>query len=252
MRSKRIRTGERAVEILKRTFDHWMDIARALEAGRQACLRAANVLDDVTRGEEGGGFSKVYSDWLKQHPKLKLSDSPASDKVVRSYLFKCLEHEEPIRVWRSRKSLVEQSRFSYPETVFKHWAKDADFIDPDAKPKRRGKKKDQKQKQDENSLDWARQRIKNLVDESGDWDNETPVQIAEKLESSHPKKAAEVAAAILGDHTVQSGLDWSAPEKDLIETLLGMIPHNEKSARVLRAVLKRITAAAKTAELIPA
>ena len=241
---KIIRLGEKAVDNLKRTFDHWMEIARALEVGRNACMRAAGVDPETERGEEGGGFSKLYSAWLNEHQKLKLSAAPSSQKMIRSWLHKCLEHEIEIRAWRKDKGIVELSRYSFPETVFKRWAKDTDFIDPNAKPKRPRKKKDEKQKQDETSLDYARQRIKNLVDEAGDWDNDTPEQIAEKLVTSQPVKAEEVAQIILGDEdrTNIGGLDWNAPDADLVEVLVALIPNTDKGARVLRAVLKRIEA----------
>ena len=244
---KIIRLGEKAVENLKRTFDHWMEIARALEAGRQACLRAAGVAEDIKRGEEGGAFAKLYSEWLKQHPKLKLSDTPASEKTIRSWLFKCLEHEIEIRAWRKDKGLVELSRFSFPETVFKRWAKDTDF--EDAGPKRPRKKKDEKQKQDENSLDWARQTIKRKNDTTGEWDHDSAVQIAEKLQTHYPRRAEEVATVLLGeDRSAYTGLDWDATEDDLIETLLGMVPHNAKAVRVLQAVLNRLKIKAPSEE----
>ena len=235
--TKIIRAGEKAVEILKRSFEHWMEIARALEAGRQACLREADIEPDTKRGEEGGGFSKVYSRWLTQHPKLKLSDKAATEKVIRSWLFKCLEHEDDIKQWRSTQGIVELSRFSFPETVFKHWAKDTDFIDTDAKPKR-GRKKKQDEKQRDQTLDWARQEIKDTRDRAGDWDNDTANQIVEKLESYYPGKMAEVVGIVMDESNLS--LDWDAPEEVLVETLYGMIPHNDKSLRVLRQVADRI------------
>lgn len=237
---KLIKAGEKAIENLKRTFNQWMDIARALEAGREACLRAAKIDSEVERGKEGGAFARIYNQWLLQHPKLKLSESANSSKVIRSWLFKCLQYEAAILAWRSNQTVVEQTRYSFPETVFKQWSKDTDFVDPDAKPKKPRKKK-QDEKQRDEQLDWARQRIKELVDEAGDWDNDSPAQIVEKLEGSYPDKANEVASLLLGeDRATIAELDWTAPEDTLVETLLGLLPQDEKAARVLRKVLERI------------
>lgn len=247
--NKIILIGEEAVDRLRKTFDHWMEIARALDVGRKASLRAAEMPEDTPRGEEGGGYNKYFNAWLVNHPKLRLSEKDSTDRSIRSWLYKCLDHENDIRRWRNGKGIVELTRFNFPETVFKRWAKDEDFVDPDAKPKRRGKKKDQKQKEDERELDYARREIKTLRDELGDWENEKPIDLAEKLMTSHPVEAEEVAHIILGDEdrTTINGIDWSVPKEDLIEMLFAIIPHNEKIAEILEEVAKRIRASGMVA-----
>jgi hypothetical protein len=237
-----IKKASPAIANLKRTFDHWMVIAEAFEVGRDICLRHADIHPDTPRGEEGGGFSKVYSQWLGEHKELlNLVNTPKSQKLIRHYLHKCWENREAIAAWRENMSVVELSRFSFPESVFKNWAKETDFVDPDAKPKRKGKKK-ATEEQKETQLDYARQRIKEQIDEIGDWDHDNPEQIAEKLQQSHPAKAADVAAILNDneDNTVRAGLDWDAPEPSLIETLMGMVPHNAKTIKVLTAVASQI------------
>src|SRR4051812_49244045 len=97
-----IRIGEEAVDRITKTFDHWLEVARALEAGYRACLRATSPEPSkVTRGREGGAFAPTYSRWLAQHPKLdNLGDSPKSAKTIRYWLHKCLEDEVDIITWR--------------------------------------------------------------------------------------------------------------------------------------------------------
>jgi len=233
-----IRLGEQAVDLVTKTFDHWLEIARALEAGRQACLRAAGVGNNVERGSEGSGFSRAYSRWLAQHPKLeKIGASAASAKTIRSWLHKCLLDEVAIIAWRKQQGWGEQVRYNYPQTVWQRWAKANGVIDRD--PSDRGREQKKREQRDKDAADQARQAFKDYKDKVGDWDFDRPAEIAEKLQDSYPGTVPEVVAALGYDGESDNGIagiDWDAEPESIRATLLDMIPLTPEANRLLRDV----------------
>jgi hypothetical protein len=121
-----VRLAEEATDLVTKTFEHWMVIARGLEIGYQVCRRDADIGSQVQRGHEGAAFARTYNQWLAQHPKLaRISPRPQSHKVIRSWLYKCLTHEAEIIAWRKAQGWTEQARYNYPQTVFERWAREA-------------------------------------------------------------------------------------------------------------------------------
>jgi hypothetical protein len=112
-----IRRAEEALVRLGQTFDHWMEIARALDLGRQQALAETGA-----NSPQGALYSGAFSRWLKQHPKL--NDKKLLPGSTRHWLFKCFDHEGEIREWRNSRGGDEIVRYNFPETVFKRWARE--------------------------------------------------------------------------------------------------------------------------------
>jgi hypothetical protein len=105
----------RAQEALKRvscSFDDWLDIAAAVQAGRTEAMRTAGI-----NRPSGKRFAKAMAAWLHEHAL------DGIDKGVRSRLLECLKHRAEITKWRNDPKNAERQRFNHPNRVFEEWKK---------------------------------------------------------------------------------------------------------------------------------
>jgi hypothetical protein len=110
------RIGEEALEAVRQTFDRWMQVACALDIGRQKAMIATGA-DDV----QDRTYRKAFSRWLARHPKFNNQEELPDS--TRSWLLRCYDYQGDIISWRHRQGAKEMIRYNYPETVFLRWAK---------------------------------------------------------------------------------------------------------------------------------
>jgi hypothetical protein len=117
-----IRRGKYAMEQLRRGFDDWMDVAKALQVGRAEGMRAAQ-----SNEPKGKRYEKIMGEWLLAH------SFHVIDKGTRNRLLECLQHRTAIEKWRATLTEGERFRFNHPDTVLRKWK--AATIVPNAPPK---------------------------------------------------------------------------------------------------------------------
>jgi hypothetical protein len=172
------------------TWEKWVAIGRALEAGRTAIVRQLR-----TNQPKGRIWSEVFGAWLQETGFAEI------DKGVRSRLQTCLGNLPEIEAWRQTLGLTLRLRLNHPNAVFRRWqaSRQAPAKGPGANGARPGLREEDLRLQSE--LDIAQREIARLRDryEAGnDWDwQDTPDEIAKAMLRSHPAKAKRVGAAIL-------------------------------------------------------
>ena len=107
-----VRRAQEALQRVSCSFDDWLDIAAAVQAGRTAAMHTAAI-----NKPSGKRFAKAMSAWLHEH---KLD---GIDKGVRSRLLECLKHRVEITKWRNDPKNKEVQRFNHPNKVFEAWKK---------------------------------------------------------------------------------------------------------------------------------
>jgi hypothetical protein len=166
------------------TWEKWVAIGRALEAGRTAIMRLLG-----TNQPKGRAWSETFGAWLREN------DFDQIDKGVRSRLQTCLDNLPAIEAWRQTLGLTLRLQLNHPNAVLRRWQATR------AEPKGPGKSSGKPTMRDEvmrlqGELDAAHRRLES--DEGNDWDwQDTPEEIAAAMLRSHPAKAKRVGAAIL-------------------------------------------------------
>jgi hypothetical protein len=172
------------------TWEKWVAIGRALDAGRSAIMRHLN-----TNQPKGRAWSETFGAWLEEN------DFDKIDKGVRSRLQTCLDNLTEIEAWRNTLGLTLRLQLNHPNAVFRRWQasrQTATKTGPGngGKP---GLREEVIRLQSE--LDAAQReiaRLKDGYDAGNDWDwQDTPDEIAQAMLRSHPAKAKRVGAAIL-------------------------------------------------------
>jgi hypothetical protein len=172
------------------TWEKWVAIGRAIEAGRQAIMRLLH-----TNQPKGRAWSQTFGSWLSEN------EFDQIDKGVRSRLQNCLDHLPEIEGWRRTLGLTQRLQLNHPNAVLRRWqAATAAPKEADGNGSRRpGLREEVLRLQSE--LDAAHReigRLRRSEDEGNDWDwQDTPEEIAEAMLRSHPAKAKRVGAAIL-------------------------------------------------------
>jgi hypothetical protein len=171
------------------TWEKWIAIGRAIDAGRTAIMRHLN-----TNQPKGRIWSEVFGEWLRENEFDRI------DKGVRSRLQTCLDNLTEIEAWRQTLGLTLRLQLNHPNAVLRRWQ--ASRADPKKGPSptgRPGLREEVIRLQSE--LDAAEREIGRLrtgYDEGNDWDwQDTPEEIAKAMLRSHPAKAKRIGAAIL-------------------------------------------------------
>jgi hypothetical protein len=171
------------------TWEKWVAIGRAIEAGKAAIMRLLH-----TNQPKGRAWSQTFGAWLAE------TEFDQIDKGVRSRLQTCLDYLPEIEAWRQTLGLTQRLQLNHPNAVLRRWQASL------AMPKDRagnngwpGLREEVLRLQSE--LDAAQREIGRLqrgYDEGNDWDwQDAPDEIAEAMLRSHPAKAKRVGAAIL-------------------------------------------------------
>jgi hypothetical protein len=171
------------------TWEKWLAIGRALEAGRTAIMRLLN-----TNQPKGRAWSETFGAWLREN------DFDTIDKGVRSRLQTCLDSLTEIEAWRQTLGLTLRLQLNHPNAVLRRWQASRETPrkgpSPTGKP---GLREEVIRLQSE--LDAAEREIGRLrtgYDEGNDWDwQDTPEEIAKAMLRSHPAKAKRIGAALL-------------------------------------------------------
>jgi hypothetical protein len=99
-----------AVDVIKKTYDTWLMIARGVECARNH----ANKISDGKR-------SRVFERILEQQGLSGvLGNTPGSVKSTASTLLRILEHELEVGAWRRSLTAWERQKYSSPTAVLKH------------------------------------------------------------------------------------------------------------------------------------
>jgi hypothetical protein len=173
------------------TWEKWIAIGRALEAGRGAIMRQLH-----TNQPKGRIWSEVFGGWLDDTGFAEI------DKGVRSRLQTCLDNLAEIEAWRQTIGLTLRLQLNHPNAVFRRWQASRQASPASSKGGGSGKpglREEVIRLQSE--LDAAEREIARLregYDAGNDWDwQDTPEEIATAMLRSHPAKAKRVGAAIL-------------------------------------------------------
>jgi hypothetical protein len=167
------------------TWEKWVAIGRAIEAGRTAIMRLLH-----TNQPKGKAWSQTFGAWLHEN------DFDQIDKGVRSRLQTCLDNLTEIEAWRQTLGLTLRLQLNHPNAVFRRWqtSRQAPASKGNGGGSRPGLRDEVIRLQSE--LDAAHRRLE--AAEGNDWDwQDTPEEIAKAMLASHPAKAKRVGAAIL-------------------------------------------------------
>jgi hypothetical protein len=186
--SEVVRLGQEAMQRKRRSWDDWLLIAEALQAGRTEVTRELHT--NETRGRR---FEKAMGDWLIAHSFKEI------DKGARSRLLDCLKHKAEIQAWRARLTDSERWKFNHPDTVLRKWKASIAVPDPNKAPK---PSPYQKLQADHMALIEERDRYKREIDNGGGdlWNSDDrPRDIARIViqQCKSKTKAEKVAREIL-------------------------------------------------------
>jgi hypothetical protein len=172
------------------TWEKWVAIGRALEAGRGAIMRHLH-----TNQPKGRAWSETFGAWLSEN------DFDQIDKGVRSRLLTCLDHLPEIEAWRQTLGLTQRLQLNHPNAVFRKWQA------AKAMPKDPGSSSPPQNRKDieimrlQSELDEAQRKLRafehDKISEGRDWDwQDTPQEIAEAMLRLFPDKAKRLGAAL--------------------------------------------------------
>jgi hypothetical protein len=108
--SEVVRLGQEAMQRKRRSWDDWLLIAEALQAGRTELMRALH-----TNEANGRRYEKAMGDWLVANGFKEI------DKSARGRLLDCLKHKAEIQAWRARLTDSERWKLNHPDTVLRKW-----------------------------------------------------------------------------------------------------------------------------------
>jgi hypothetical protein len=122
--SEVVRLGQEAMLRKRRSWDDWLLIAEALQAGRTEVMRALH-----TNEAHGRRYEKATAEWLIAHEFKEI------DKGTRKRLLDCLKHKAEIEKWRAQLTDSERWKFNHPDAVLRKWKASTVVPDPNAPPK---------------------------------------------------------------------------------------------------------------------
>jgi hypothetical protein len=104
--------GREAWHTLKsdETWEKWIAIGRAIEAGKTAIMRFLN-----TNQAKGRVWSETFGQWLREN------DFDQIDKGVRSRLQTCLDDLPAIEAWRQTLGLTLRLQLNHPNAVLRRF-----------------------------------------------------------------------------------------------------------------------------------
>ena len=173
------------------TWEKWVAIGRAIEAGKTAIMRHLH-----TNQPKGRVWSESFGAWLGE------TGFGEIDKGVRSRLQTCLDNLPAIEAWRQTLGLTLRLQLNHPNAVIRRWQAAQALPGKDngnGSTGRPGLREEVLRLQSE--LDTAQREIARMrrgLDEGNDWDwQDTPEEIAQAMLRSHPAKAKRIGAAIV-------------------------------------------------------
>jgi hypothetical protein len=183
-----VRLGQEAMARKRRSWDDWLLIAEALQAGRTEVVHALH-----TNETHGRRFEKAMGDWLIANGFKEIN------KATRSQLLDCLKHRTEIEKWRSQLTDSERWKFNHPDTVLRKWK--AKTVMPDPKAPRK-KSPFQQLNESVAKLQEENDRMRREIERGGGdlWNhNDRPRDIARMviLQCKSKTKAENVANEIL-------------------------------------------------------
>jgi hypothetical protein len=92
------------------SWEKWVVIGRALEAGKAAVMRELG-----TNLPSGRRWNEAFGAWLKE------TEFDQINKATRSYLQTCLDNLPAIEAWRQTIGLGLRLQLSHPYTVLRRW-----------------------------------------------------------------------------------------------------------------------------------
>jgi hypothetical protein len=120
-----IKKGQAVLERLEcnlRWDDEWLDLFRALGAGRDNSMRAAGV-----ETPQGPKYREKIGAWLRCYGFDRIA------KAERSRYLECYDHLAEINAWRAASPAAQ--RLHDPRTVLTHWKRSGQRPDPPIKEK---------------------------------------------------------------------------------------------------------------------
>lgn len=186
--------GREAWKSLKadETWEKWVAIGRAIEAGKAAIMRFLN-----TNQSKGRIWSETFGQWLREN------EFDQIDKGVRSRLQSCLDNLPAIEAWRQTLGLTLRLQLNHPNAVLRR------FQAAKTMPKDPGKspapnRKDMEIVRLQEELDTANRELRQLkrnrddLTEGRDWTwHDKPDDIARAMMLTHPDKAKRLGSALL-------------------------------------------------------
>jgi hypothetical protein len=173
------------------TWEKWIEIGRAIEAGRNAIMRHLH-----TNQPKGRAWSETFGAWLQEN------EFDQIDKGVRSRLLTCLENLPAIEAWRQTLGRTLRLQLNHPNAVCRRWqtAKAMPNKDPGSTPPRQNRK-DVEIMRLQGELDAAVSKLRafehDKISEGRDWDwQDTPQEIAQAMLRLYPDKAKRLGAAL--------------------------------------------------------
>jgi hypothetical protein len=174
------------------TWEKWVAIGRAIEAGKTAIMRFLN-----TNQSKGRIWSETFGQWLREN------EFDQIDKGVRSRLQTCLDNLPAIEAWRQTLGLTLRLQLNHPNAVLRRWQASR------AAPKKSngspapGNRKDMAILELQNELDAAHRELRQLkrnrddLTEGRDWTWHDRVDdIAAAMLRTHPDKAKRLGSAL--------------------------------------------------------
>lgn len=119
-----IQQGIAAWNQLKKSWEHWRMVGKALLVGREWAMHHAG-----TNKPEGKGYNLAFGAWLE---KYKLNDIDQGD---RKRLFEVMDKLAEIEEWRAGLTEGERRKLNHPSTVLRRWKK-ATQLPSEEKPKK--------------------------------------------------------------------------------------------------------------------
>ena len=107
-----VRRGREAWTSLRTdaTWEKWVVIGRAIEAGKTAVMRELG-----TNLPSGRRWNETFGTWLKE------TDFDQINKATRSHLQTCLDNLPAIEAWRQTIGLGLRLQLNHPYTVLRRW-----------------------------------------------------------------------------------------------------------------------------------
>ena len=191
-----VNRGREAWHTLKsdETWEKWVAIGRAIEAGRAAIMRLL-----LTNQPKGRAWSEHFGNWLREN------EFDQIDKGVRSRLQTCLDNLPELEAWRQTLGLTLRLQLNHPNAVLRRWqaAREAPAKKKGNGSPAPGNRKDAAIMQLQEELDAAHRELRQLkrnrddLTEGRDWTwHDKPEDIAAAMLKTHPDKAKRLGSAL--------------------------------------------------------
>jgi len=170
------------------TFEKWIAIGRAIEAGKSAIMRFLN-----TNQSKGRAWSEAMGQWLREN------EFDQIDKGVRSRLQTCLDNLPAIEAWRQTLGLTLRLQLNHPNAVLRRWQATRAAPKGPARDGPPANRKDIEIVRLQEELDAATRKLRHSSDlsEGQFWTwHDTPEDIAAAMLRLYPDKAKRLGSAL--------------------------------------------------------